>query len=308
MPYLHLPAQAGSDRVLKAMNRGYSAGDYLQAGGAHPRGAARHRAVRRLHRRVPRRDGRRLRGDARARARGGLRQRLLVQVLPPARHARRGHARPDRRGREGRAPASACRPCSPNSRPPSTAPASAGPSPCCSTGPAATPASSSGAAPICRRCTRSHRRRPSARSCRSGSRPPRPTASAACSWARRLRSPLESRAARIRSAIGRRPARGVRPQQPPCRADRGRLPRAGRDPGRRGVARRRRQGARGGQAGGEVDRRKGGPRSRGLGGRRARRRGRRPHRVGAGWRGRRRARPAWRDRSRRRRPRRAIST
>jgi tRNA-2-methylthio-N6-dimethylallyladenosine synthase len=30
MPYLHLPAQSGSDRVLKAMNRGYSAGDYLR--------------------------------------------------------------------------------------------------------------------------------------------------------------------------------------------------------------------------------------------------------------------------------------
>jgi tRNA-2-methylthio-N6-dimethylallyladenosine synthase len=30
MPYLHLPAQAGSDRVLKAMNRGYSAAAYLR--------------------------------------------------------------------------------------------------------------------------------------------------------------------------------------------------------------------------------------------------------------------------------------
>jgi tRNA-2-methylthio-N6-dimethylallyladenosine synthase len=29
MPYLHLPAQAGSDRVLKAMNRGHTADDYL---------------------------------------------------------------------------------------------------------------------------------------------------------------------------------------------------------------------------------------------------------------------------------------
>jgi tRNA-2-methylthio-N6-dimethylallyladenosine synthase len=30
MPYLHLPVQAGSDRVLKAMNRGHTAGDYLR--------------------------------------------------------------------------------------------------------------------------------------------------------------------------------------------------------------------------------------------------------------------------------------
>jgi len=30
MPYLHLPVQAGSDRVLKAMNRGHTAGHYLR--------------------------------------------------------------------------------------------------------------------------------------------------------------------------------------------------------------------------------------------------------------------------------------
>jgi tRNA-2-methylthio-N6-dimethylallyladenosine synthase len=30
MPYLHLPVQAGSDRVLKAMNRGHAADDYLR--------------------------------------------------------------------------------------------------------------------------------------------------------------------------------------------------------------------------------------------------------------------------------------
>lgn len=31
MPYLHLPVQAGSDRILKAMNRHHSAADYLRA-------------------------------------------------------------------------------------------------------------------------------------------------------------------------------------------------------------------------------------------------------------------------------------
>src|SRR5262249_33596903 len=30
MPYLHLPVQAGSDRILKAMNRGHSAEHYLK--------------------------------------------------------------------------------------------------------------------------------------------------------------------------------------------------------------------------------------------------------------------------------------
>ena len=30
MPYLHLPVQSGSDRVLKAMNRGHTAGSYLR--------------------------------------------------------------------------------------------------------------------------------------------------------------------------------------------------------------------------------------------------------------------------------------
>jgi tRNA-2-methylthio-N6-dimethylallyladenosine synthase len=30
MPYLHLPFQSGSDRILKAMNRGHTAGDYIE--------------------------------------------------------------------------------------------------------------------------------------------------------------------------------------------------------------------------------------------------------------------------------------
>ena len=40
MPYLHLPVQAGSDRILKAMNRRHTAEDYVGAGRAAsgPRG------------------------------------------------------------------------------------------------------------------------------------------------------------------------------------------------------------------------------------------------------------------------------
>ena len=56
MPFLHLPVQCGSDRILEAMNREHTAGDYLAPDRAAARGPARHRAVVRLHRRLPRRD------------------------------------------------------------------------------------------------------------------------------------------------------------------------------------------------------------------------------------------------------------
>ena len=41
MPYLHLPFQAGSDRILKAMNRKHTMSDYLRIVGRASRGAAR---------------------------------------------------------------------------------------------------------------------------------------------------------------------------------------------------------------------------------------------------------------------------
>ncbi len=86
MPYLHLPVQAGSDRVLNAMNRRHTAGDYL-------------RLIERI--RAARPDiaisGDFITGfpgeteadfdaDARARARGPLRAGLCVQVFAAPRH------------------------------------------------------------------------------------------------------------------------------------------------------------------------------------------------------------------------------
>ena len=56
MPYLHLPVQAGSDRVLQGDEPPHTAGGLLRLDRAHPRRPARHRPLRRLHRRLPRRD------------------------------------------------------------------------------------------------------------------------------------------------------------------------------------------------------------------------------------------------------------
>ena len=60
MPFLHLPVQSGSDRILAAMNRRHTAADYLSADRPAARGAARPRAVVGLHRRPSRRDRRRI--------------------------------------------------------------------------------------------------------------------------------------------------------------------------------------------------------------------------------------------------------
>ena len=90
---IHLPLQSGSSRILKAMRRTYDRGRYLdlvaRLRDAIPGPCARHGR----HRRLPRRDGGGLPGDARRRGGGPLRQRLHVHLL-----AARGH----RGGRHGR--------------------------------------------------------------------------------------------------------------------------------------------------------------------------------------------------------------
>ncbi len=105
MPYLHLPVQSGSDRILKAMNRRHTAADYL-------------RLIDRI--RAARPDIA-LSGDfivgfpgetdadfedtLADRPRGRLRAGLLVQIFAAPRHAGRRDAGPRRRSGEGRAAA-----------------------------------------------------------------------------------------------------------------------------------------------------------------------------------------------------------
>ena len=90
MPYLHLPVQSGSDRILEAMNRRHGRDLFLRSGRSPAQRAARSRAVVRLHRRLPGRERCRFRRhDAAGRA-GRLRLGLLLQVQPPSRHAGRG--------------------------------------------------------------------------------------------------------------------------------------------------------------------------------------------------------------------------
>ena len=103
--HVHLPVQHGSDRILAAMKRGYTALEFKST-------VRKLRAVRpgivdlqRLHRRLPRRDRRRLRADDGAGRGRRLRPQLQLRLQPAPRHAGRAAGRRDAACGKARAPA-----------------------------------------------------------------------------------------------------------------------------------------------------------------------------------------------------------
>ena len=116
MPYLHLPVQSGSDRILAAMNRRHTAADYLRL-------VERIRAARPdialasdFIVGFPGETEADFADDARHPRRRRPRRRLFVQVQPAPRHAGGDRRRPGARGGQERAPAAPAGAASPPGR------------------------------------------------------------------------------------------------------------------------------------------------------------------------------------------------
>ena len=105
--HLHYPLQSGSDRVLALMHRGYTGERYLDKLVEARRLVPELADLDRHHRRLPRRDRRRLRADARGGRCRRVRRRLHVHLLAAPRHrgGRHGGRLRRRGGGEGAFPA-----------------------------------------------------------------------------------------------------------------------------------------------------------------------------------------------------------
>ena len=123
--HIHLPLQSGSTTDPQGDAPHVLARALPRARATAARRDPRPRARDGHHRRLPRRDRGRLRGDARGRRGGALRQRLHVHLLAAARHRRRRDGRPGARGRQARAARAARRASCSGSRPSGTPSASA---------------------------------------------------------------------------------------------------------------------------------------------------------------------------------------
>ena len=170
-PYLHLPIQAGADRILAAMNRKHRVRDYLDI-------VAR---VRRARPDIalssdfivgfPGETDAEFRQTLAVVREVGFASGLRVQIFAAARHAGRRPRRPDRRSGQGGAARRALRPDRRAAGRLQPRPSSAAGSTCCSTGRDGAPVKSSAARPICNRCA--------PRATRAGSAPWRASKSSA---------------------------------------------------------------------------------------------------------------------------------
>ena len=91
MPYLHLPVQSGSDRILAAMNRRHTRADYLRSSSGCARARPDIAFSSDFIVGFPGETEDDFARHAAAGRRGRLRQRLLVQIFAAARHAGRRH-------------------------------------------------------------------------------------------------------------------------------------------------------------------------------------------------------------------------
>ncbi len=107
MPFLHLPIQSGSDRMLTAMNRKHKAAEYVDLIARVRKARPRYRAVERFHRRLSRRDRPGCRRHDRPRRGGRFCSSLFIQIQHAPRNACGRPRKPGPRKRQDRAAAAA---------------------------------------------------------------------------------------------------------------------------------------------------------------------------------------------------------
>ena len=103
--HVHLPVQSGSDRILAAMKRDHTALEYKSTIRKLRARAPGHQHLLGFHRRLPRRDGKGLRGHHAPDRRRGLRPLVQLRLQRAPRHAGRRVARRNARGAQEAAPA-----------------------------------------------------------------------------------------------------------------------------------------------------------------------------------------------------------
>ena len=121
MPYLHLPVQSGSDRILKAMNRSHTRRQLSADHREGPRGAARHRVSGDFIVGFPGETEEDFEATLQIVDAVGYAVGLFVQIQRPPRHPGGNDGGSDRAARSWTSGCSGCRRGSPRTSSPSTA-------------------------------------------------------------------------------------------------------------------------------------------------------------------------------------------